>query len=135
MCTTICKWGIVCFPTSRKGNLIIFSYFLERVLAMRAFNSFFRQKNSKRGLSLSTVLVVCIVLSLLVAMLVSMASLNFNTTQVAVSQREAYIQAKSAISFAESFYSKNGDYIPGAGNTGEENMADIRLILLLKSIQ
>ncbi len=119
MCTTICKWGIVCFPTSRKGNLIIFSYFLERVLAMRAFNSFFRQKNSKRGLSLSTVLVVCIVLSLLVAMLVSMASLNFNTTQVAVSQREAYIQAKSAISFAESFYSKNGDYIPGAGNTGE----------------
>ena len=86
---------------------------------MRTYYSFFKKKNSKKGLSLSTVLVVCIVLALMVAMLVSMASLNINTTQASVSQREAYIQAKSAIAFAESYYKKNGKKIPGAGGVGE----------------
>lgn len=86
---------------------------------MRAHKSYFRQKNSKRGLALSTVMAICIVLSLLVAMLVSMATLNITTTQATISQREAYIQAKSALSFAESYYSQHGDYIPGGTNVGE----------------
>lgn len=87
---------------------------------MRAHNSYFRQKKrSKKGLALSTVMAICIVLSILVALLVSMASLNINTTQATVSQREAYIQAKSALAFAESYYNKNGKQIPGAGDTGE----------------
>lgn len=87
---------------------------------MKVQNSYFRQKHSKKGLALSTAMAICIVLAVLVALLVSMASLNINTTQATVSQREAYIQAKSALSFVESYYSKNGDNIPGiAVGSGE----------------
>lgn len=98
---------------------------------MRAHSSYFRRKNSKKGLALSTAMAICIVLSILVALLVSMATLNITTTQVTVNQREAYIQAKSALSYAESYYSQNGESIPGAGNVGEglivfktDNVAD-----------
>lgn len=48
-----------------------------------------------------------------------MATLNINLTQSSVNQREAYIQAKSAISFAESYYAEHSDHIPGIGGTGE----------------
>lgn len=68
---------------------------------------------------------ISIVLAILVALLVSMASLNITTTQSTVSQREAYIQAKSAIAFAESYYKTNDDQIPGnadGGVTGEALM-------------
>lgn len=82
---------------------------------MKAHSSYFRQKNSKQGLALSTAMAICIVLALLVAVLVSMASLNITTTQSTVSQREAYIQAKSALAFAESYYSTHTDKIPGNG--------------------
>ncbi len=68
-------------------------------------------KNSKRGMALSTAMAVCIVLAILVAALVSMASLNITTTQNAISQREAYITAKSALAFAESYYSQHD--VPG----------------------
>ncbi len=98
---------------------------------MRAHSSYFRRKNSKKGLALSTTMAICIVLSILVALLVSMATLNITTTQATVNQREAYIQAKSALSFAESYYYQNGDSIPGSGNVGEglivfktDNIAD-----------
>lgn len=107
---------------------------------MRAHKGFFKLKNSKKGLSLSTVMVICIVLTILVAMLVSMASLNINTTQSAVNQREAYIQAKSALAFAESYYYNHGDAIPGGGSTGEglvvfntDNIADGAVFYEIKS--
>lgn len=48
-----------------------------------------------------------------------MATLNINLTQSSVNQREAYIQAKSAISFAESYYAEHSEHIPGIGGTGE----------------
>ena len=80
---------------------------------MKAHSSYFQRKNSKKGLALSTALAICIVLALLVAVLVSMAALNITTTQSTVSQREAYIQAKSALAFAESYYAKHADQIPG----------------------
>ena len=86
---------------------------------MRAHSSYFRRKNSKKGLALSTTMAICIVLTILVALLVSIASLNINTTQATISQRSAYVQAKSAISFAESYYSQNSTAIPGSGGTGE----------------
>ncbi len=85
---------------------------------MRAHSSYFRRKNSKKGLALSTAMAICIVLAILVALLVSMASLNITTTQATVNQREAYVQAKSAISFVESYYSKHGDKIPGQSSSG-----------------
>jgi len=78
---------------------------------MKLQSSVFRKKNSKRGLALSTAMVICIVLAILVAALVSMASLNITTTQNAISQREAYITAKSALAFAESYYSQHD--VPG----------------------
>lgn len=89
---------------------------------MKIHNSYFQKKNSKQGLALSTAMAICIVLSILVALLVSMSTLNITTTQATVSQREAYIQAKSAIAFAESYYKTNEDQIPGnadGGVTGE----------------
>jgi len=87
---------------------------------MKAFRGCFRQKNSKRGMALSTTMAICIVLALLTALLVSMASLNITTTQATVGQRAGYIQAKSAIAFAESYYSQHSDEIPGnsGGDTG-----------------
>ncbi|MEE3449584.1 MAG: hypothetical protein VZR27_02625 [Acutalibacteraceae bacterium] len=87
---------------------------------MKAFRGCFRQKNSKRGMALSTTMAICIVLALLTALLVSMASLNITTTQATVGQRAGYIQAKSAIAFAESYYSQHSDQIPGnsGGDTG-----------------
>ena len=78
---------------------------------MKAQVGYFQRKNSKQGLALSTSMAICIVLAILVAVLVSMASLNITTTQATVSQREAYIQAKSALAFAESYYSQHD--IPG----------------------
>ncbi len=89
---------------------------------MKAYHSYVRQKNSKRGIALSTAMAVCIILALLTAILVSMATLNITTTQTSISQRESYIQAKSAIAFAESYYAKNPDQIPGnaEGETGGE---------------
>lgn len=89
---------------------------------MKAHSSYFRQKNSKQGLALSTAMAICIVLALLVAVLVSVASLNITTTQSTVSQREAYIQAKSALAFVESYYTNHSDQIPGnegGATTGE----------------
>ena len=89
---------------------------------MKAYHSYVRQKNSKRGIALSTAMAICIILALLTAILVSMATLNITTTQTSISQRESYIQAKSAIAFAESYYAKNPDQIPGnsGGDTGGE---------------
>lgn len=89
---------------------------------MKAYRSYVRQKNSKQGIALSTAMAICIVLAILMAILVSMATLNITTTQTTISQRESYIQAKSAIAFAESYYSKNPDQIPGnsSGDTGGE---------------
>lgn len=86
---------------------------------MRAYSSYFRRKNSKKGLALATAMVICIVLSILVALLVSMATLNITTTQSTVNQRSAYIQAESALSFAESYYITHDSKIPGLGNSGE----------------
>lgn len=86
---------------------------------MRAHSSYFRRKNSKKGLALSTTMAICIILAILVSLLVSMASLNITTTQATVNQREAYVQAKSAIAFAESYYLNNNEAIPGSGNVGE----------------
>ena len=87
---------------------------------MKAYKGCFRQKNSKRGMALSTAMAICIVLALLTALLVSMASLNITTTQATIGQRTGYIQAKSAIAFAESYYSQHSDEIPGKaeGETG-----------------
>ncbi len=87
---------------------------------MKAYRGFFRQKNSKRGMALSTAMAICIVLALLTALLVSMASLNITTTQATIGQRSGYITAKSAIAFAESYYSQHSDEIPGKaeGETG-----------------
>ncbi len=89
---------------------------------MKAYHSYVRQKNSKRGIALSTAMAVCIIIALLTAILVSMATLNITTTQTTISRREAYIQAKSAIAFAESYYLKNPGEIPGNadGETGGE---------------
>ena len=83
---------------------------------MKAQSSFFRQKNSKKGIALSTAMAISIVLVLLVAVLVSIASLNITTTQDTISQREAYVQAKSALAFVESYYSKHTDQVPGNGS-------------------
>ena len=98
---------------------------------MRAHSSYFRRKNSKKGLALSTTMAICIVLAILVALLVSLASVNIGTTQVTIDQREAYVQAKSAISFAESYYSQNPKRVPGGTLSGEglvvfktDNVAD-----------
>ncbi len=53
-------------------------------------------------------------LVIIVCMLVSIATLNITTTQDTVSERDAYIQAKSALNFAESFYfSNNSSQLPG----------------------
>ena len=89
---------------------------------MKAYHSYVWQKNSKRGIALSTAMAICIILALLTAILVSMATLNITTTQTTISRREAYIQAKSAIAFAESYYTKNPGEIPGNadGETGGE---------------
>lgn len=86
---------------------------------MKAQSDYFRRKNSKQGLALSTAMAICIVLAILVAVLVSMATLNITTTQATINQREAYIQAKSALAFVESYYSQND--IPGKNKAGESN--------------
>ena len=89
---------------------------------MKAYHSYVQGKNSKRGIALSTAMAICIILALLTAILVSMATLNITTTQASISQRESYIQAKSAIAFAESYYVKNPGELPGnsGGDTGGE---------------
>lgn len=84
---------------------------------MEFCNNYFKQKNTKRGMALSTAMAIAIVLTLLVTALVTMATLNITTTQSTVSQRDAYIQAKSALSFAESYYENNTDKIPGGGSS------------------
>ena len=84
---------------------------------MKVQSDYFRRKQSKKGIALSTAMAICIVLALLVAVLVSMATLNITTTQATISQREAYIQAKSALAFVESYYSQND--VPGKGKEGE----------------
>lgn len=91
-------------------------------LVLKTYGDFFQKKNTKRGLALSTTMAICIVLAILVAMLVSMATLNITMTQDTVYQREAYIQAKSALSFVESYYKLHGDEIPGidSGSPGGE---------------
>lgn len=86
---------------------------------MEFCSNYFKQKNTKRGMALSTAMVIAIVLTLLVTALVAMATLNISTTQSTVSQRDAYIQAKSALSFAESYYENNADKIPGGGSLGK----------------
>lgn len=96
---------------------------------MITHSSYLRRKNSKKGLALSTAMAICIVLAILVALLVSMASLNITTTQATVNQRSAYIEAKSAISFVESFYSKNGDKIPGQTTSGAGNVCGEGLVV------
>lgn len=89
----------------------------------QAQSSYFQRKNTKRGMALSTAMAISIVLAIFVALLVSMATLNITTTQVTVSQREAYITAKSAIAFAESYYATHDDQIPGyTDNYGEAVM-------------
>ena len=90
---------------------------------MKAPDGYFQRKNSKKGLALSTSMAICIVLAILVAVLVSMATLNITTTQATVSQREAYIQAKSALAFAESYYSQHD--IPGKD---EENGGEALIV-------
>lgn len=82
---------------------------------MKAQSECFRRKNSKQGLALSTSMAICIVLAILVAVLVSMATLNITTTQTTVYQRDAYITAKSALAFVESYYSQHD--IPGKEDT------------------
>ncbi len=84
---------------------------------MEFCNNYFKQKNTKRGMALSTAMAIAIVLTILVTALVTMATLNITTTQSTVSQRDAYIQAKSALSFAESYYENNTDKIPGGGSS------------------
>lgn len=72
---------------------------------------------------MSTALAIAIVLTIMVTLLVSMATLNITTTQATVSQREAYIQAKSAIAFAESYYNNNPEEIPKTPTSGGEGEA------------
>lgn len=86
---------------------------------MKFCSNYFKQKNTKQGMALSTAMVIAIVLTLLVTMMVSMATLNISTTQVTVDQREAYIQAKSALEFAEAYYTKNTSKIPKAASAAE----------------
>ena len=62
---------------------------------------------------MSTAMAIAIVLAIFVSLLVTVATLNITTTQATVSQREAYIQAKSALSFAESYYNNNISKLPG----------------------
>lgn len=90
---------------------------------MKFCNEYFKQKNTKRGMALSTAMAIAIVLTIMVTLLVSMATLNITTTQATVSQREAYIQAKSAIAFAESYYNSNPEEIPKTPTSGGEGEA------------
>lgn len=96
---------------------------------MKAHSGYSKRKNSKQGLALSTAMAICIVLAILVAILVSIATVNITTTQITVSQREAYIQAKSALGFAESYYAKNPDKIPSIPTSGAEDASGQALIV------
>ncbi|MDE7390752.1 MAG: hypothetical protein K2M82_07425 [Lachnospiraceae bacterium] len=88
-----------------------------------SIKNYVQQKKTKQGMALSTVMAISIVLLILVTMLVSMATLNITTTQATIGQRDAYIQAKSAIAFAESYYISHDDEIPGvSSNYGEALM-------------
>lgn len=61
-------------------------------------------KNSKKGLTLPMAIVISIVLVIVAAGLVFIALSSISTTDVSVSGRQAFIDVRSALEYAESYY-------------------------------
>ena len=61
-------------------------------------------KNSKKGLTLPMAIVISIVLVIVAAGLIFIALSSISTTDVSVSGRQAFINVRSALEYAESYY-------------------------------
>ena len=77
--------------------------------------------NSKRGFALATVLVVSCVIIILATSLISVAMFSTKSTSGDVNERQAYLNAKSALNYAATYY-ENADLpkIIDPKTTGEE---------------
>lgn len=68
-------------------------------------------KNSKKGLTLPVAIVISVVLVILAAGLILIAISSISTTTATVNGRQAYMNVRSALEYAESYYShKVSDY-------------------------
>ena len=61
-------------------------------------------RNSKKGLTLPMAIVISIVLVIIAAGLIFIALSSISTTDVSVSGRQAFINVRSALEYAESYY-------------------------------
>lgn len=61
-------------------------------------------KQSKKGFALVSAIVITIVLFILTAGLITAAMMSMNITSKNIDQRQAYLNAKSALGFSESYY-------------------------------
>ena len=61
-------------------------------------------KQSKKGFALVSAIVISVVLFILTAGLITAAMMSMNMTAKNIDQRQAYLNAKSALGFAESYY-------------------------------
>lgn len=61
-------------------------------------------KRTKKGFALVSAVVIAAVLSILTAGLITAAMMSMNLTAKNIDQRQAYLNAKSALGFAESYY-------------------------------
>lgn len=61
-------------------------------------------KQSKKGFALVSAIVITIVLFILTAGLITAAMMSMNITAKNIDQRQAYLNAKSALGFSESYY-------------------------------
>ena len=80
-----------------------------------------KHMNSKRGFALATVLVVSCVIIILATSLISVAMFSTKSTSGDVNERQAYLNAKSALNYAATYY-ENADLpkIIDPKTTGEE---------------
>ena len=67
-----------------------------------------KHMNSKRGFALATVLVVSCVIIILATSLISVAMFSTKSTSGDVNERQAYLNAKSALNYAATYY-ENAD--------------------------
>lgn len=80
-----------------------------------------KHMNSKRGFALATVLVVSCVIIILATSLISVAMFSTKSTSGDVDERQAYLNAKSALNYAASYYENaNLPTVVEPKTTGEE---------------
>lgn len=78
-----------------------------------------KNKNSKKGMALSTAICITVVLLIVTAAIISISYFNLNYTNGSLQRRQAFLDVKSALSYCEAYYVDNE--VPGIEDLDKNN--------------